>query len=357
MKLSLKKQFISLTICLFCLSFSLEGANTVRAALDIGSGATKLRVAEVDLQKGNIEQVLETQSFSVPYQEELSKSKDGNFTQEVMDKGIQTLKDSVEIAQKHGAEKVIAVATAAFRKANNSDAFIKRIFDETGIQVHIIDQSLEGELAFKAVQSQFKVKPSDLVVWDIGGGSLQLTTADDQGKLVIYRGTEASTPFKNYVIEKIQKQTISQVETPNPMNVKEIMQAGFHAQKLAEKVDRFIKDKLNNPRTVTIGVGNIFGYQISGMFNKQKEFTREGLVDLAAKLANKSDKDVGGGDYANVFITNTLLILGFMEGLDIKKMQITDINPADGAFFHAPFWGNQGSEVASSISAKVCCLH
>jgi exopolyphosphatase/guanosine-5'-triphosphate,3'-diphosphate pyrophosphatase len=343
----MKNIFTISTLLLICLTFSLNAENNIRAALDIGSGATKLRVAEINLQAGKIESILETQSYSVPYSEELAKAADGNFSDELMDRGIQALKDSVEVAKKHGAEKVIAVATAAFRSANNSDAYIQRILKETGVQVHIIDQALEGELAFKAVQSHFGVNPHNLVVWDIGGGSLQLTTVDENGKLVIYRGTEASTPFKNYVIEKIQQQPISHTETPNPMNVKEIMQAGFHAQKLAKEVDQIFMDKINHPKTVTVGVGNIFGYQISGMFNKQKEFTRDALTHAAANLAGKNDKDVGGGDYANVFVTNTLLILGFMN-----KMQISDINPADGAFFHASFWDKKRGKTQPVVTIK-----
>lgn len=334
----LKKSIILSLALLTAFTGTLSAATTVRAALDIGSGATKLRVAEVDLETSRIVSILESKSFTTPYQEKLSKSTEGIFDNEVMDIGMNTLKESVAIAKKHGAEKVIAVATAAFRKAKNADDFIEKIFNETGVKVNVIDQGLEGELAFKAVQSQFGVQPADLVVWDIGGGSLQLTTVDHQGELVIYRGEEASTPFKNFVIEEIQDKQAHLINTPNPLNVKEIMQANAHAQRLAQKVDLIIKDKICAPKTIIVGVGNIFGYQLTSMFNNQKHFTRDRLVGQVANLAGKSDHDVGGGDFANVYVTNAALILGFMEGLEIDKMQITDINPADGAFFYTPFW-------------------
>jgi len=333
--------FFILTCLMGILPITLEAATTIRAALDIGSGATKLRVAEVDLKTSQIVNILESKSFTTPYQEKLSKSSEGVFDHDVMEIGLNSLKESVEIAKKYGAEKVIAVATAAFRKAKNSETFIQKIYEETGIEVNVIDQGLEGELAFKAVQSQLGVPPADLVVWDIGGGSLQLTTVDPKGELIIYRGNEASTPFKNFVIEEIQDKKISHINSPNPLNVKEIMQANAHAQRLAQKVDRVIKDKINAPQTIIVGVGNIFGYQLTSMFDNQKSFTRDGLVGAVADLAGKSDRDVGGGDFANVYVTNAALILGFMEGLDINQMQITDINPADGAFFYAPFWEKQ----------------
>jgi hypothetical protein len=171
--------------------------------------------------------------------------------------------------------------------------------------------------------------------------------------LTIYRGTEASTPFKNFVIEEIQEKG-NYITTPNPLNVKEIMQANAHAQRLAQKVDRVIKDKINAPQTIIVGVGNIFGYQLTSMFNNQKHFTRDGLVGAVANLAGKSDHDVGGGDFANVYVTNAALILGFMEGLDINHMQITDINPADGAFFYAPFWEKQKKASYHVTIREVC---
>lgn len=329
---------LAITSITTVLPTDLSASTRIRAALDIGSGATKLRVAEVDLENNRIVKVLESKSFTTPYQEKLSKSPEGLFDEEVMKIGLNALIEAQSIANKHGAEKVIAVATAAFRSAKNSDAFIKTIYNTTGIEVNVIDQGLEGELAFKAVQSQLGVDPADLVVWDIGGGSLQLTTVDEEGELVIYRGTEASTPFKNFVIAEIQEKPLSDVNSPNPLDVKEIIQANAHAQRLAQKVNSLIKKKINDPNTVTVGVGNIFGYQLTSMFNKSNQFTRTALAAKVANLAGKNDRDVGGGDFANVYVTNATLILGFMEGLEIDKMQITDINPADGAFFYSPFW-------------------
>src|ERR1700722_2180174 len=75
-----------------CLPTDLSASTKIRAALDIGSGATKLRVAEVDLENNRIVKVLESKSFTTPYQEKLSKSSDGLFDEEVMKIGLNALK-------------------------------------------------------------------------------------------------------------------------------------------------------------------------------------------------------------------------------------------------------------------------
>lgn len=335
---------LTIALLAFPLTPYLQAATTnttvTRAAIDIGSGATKLRVAKVDLQTQKITEVLETAGFAVHYQEHLSRSSDGNFDEQVKLAGLDAIKQSVAIAKKHGAEKVIAVATAAFRKAGNSDQFIDEIFKETGVVVNIIDQDLEGALAFQAVRADMNIPADRLVVWDIGGGSVQLTAAASAKKedYSIYRGHDASTPFKNYVIEKLQQRSIEHYNTPNPLNFAEVMHATTHAQRLASKVDGIFKEKIGQSSTVVVGVGSVFGFNIAELGKERQEITRDELVDAVAKLVDKSDHEVGGGAYANVYVTNAILVLGYMHELNIDRMLLTDINPADGAFFHSAFW-------------------
>lgn len=340
------KNHFTIPLFIFCLcsslfAFGAEGGTVVRAAIDIGSGATKLRVAEIDLKSQKIVNVLESKSFAVPFQEQLSKSNEDSFDRQVMDQGVEALQQSVAIAKKYHAEQVIAIATAAFRKAHNADDYIAEIYNKTGVKVYVIDQHLEGELAFQAVRGQFGYDPTKLVVWDIGGGSLQLTTVDDQGKYEIYRSLDASIPVKNYVITEIKKEDLNTVSTPNPLNLEQLLKTQFHAIRLAQKVDQVFKDKIQNPSTEIVGVGNIFGYQIAAIAGG-KTVTQEQMVAAVADLAHKSDEHIGG-EYANVHVTNAILVLGFMEGLSISNMHVADINPADGAFFYKPFWHQERS--------------
>lgn len=315
-----------------------KSATVVRATLDIGSGATELRIAEVNLKKQKIKRVLASRAFAIHYQQQLSKSTDGNFDAKIMEEGIEALKEAAKLAKEYHAEKVIAVATEAFRAAGNADEYINNIYKETGIQVYVIDQDLEGQLAFQAARSHLKVPSSELLVWDIGGGSLQLTSLDSDGNYQIYKGLDASVSFKNYVLESIQHHNLMKVNSPNPMAFSEIMHAQFYARRLAKKVDSIFKAKIKNPNTTIVGVGKIFGYRIAKIGSEKEAISRDEMVAEVASLVNKSDEDIGKGSYTDVYVTNAILILGLMEGLNIQKMKIADINPADGAFFYSAFW-------------------
>lgn len=337
-KINIKNCLLALFVCVPLFSYSAESDTAVRAAVDIGSGATKLKVAVVNLKTQKLEKVLVDESFPVQYQEELEKSKDGKFNESVMTTGLDALKQCKEIALKHGASKVVAVATASFRKATNVDEFIKCINDETGIVIHVIDQHLEGVLGFDATASQTTVHPKNVVVWDIGGGSFQFTMLNSNGELVVYRGVDASVPFKNHIIKHIKKEDPNLVTTPNPLNRNQLRDAGIFARQVSTKVDAIFRDKIKDPSTKVIGIGNIFAYGIYPLIGKKSTFNLSDLHEKVQQLEGKCDQDIGGGPYANVQISNPILVLGFMQTLEINQMDIININNADGALIYSKFW-------------------
>jgi exopolyphosphatase / guanosine-5'-triphosphate,3'-diphosphate pyrophosphatase len=334
----IKKSILPILLCLPFLCFSLENESVVRAAIDIGSGATKLKVALVNLKTQKIEKVLVNESFPVQYQEELEKSLDGKFNETVMKTGLEALQKSKEIAQKQGANKVIAIATASFRQATNVQEFVERVKQETGIPIYIIDQNLEGILGFQATTAQFKADPKDVVVWDIGGGSFQFTALDEAGELIVYRGTDASIPFKNHVIKNIKKEDPNLITTPNPLNRTQLRDAGTYARQISTKVDTLFREKIRNPKTKVVGIGNIFAYGIYPLIGKKDNFAMNELYEKVQQLEDKNDSDLGGGPYVNVAATNPILVLGFMQTLGIHEMEIMDINNADGALVYPKFW-------------------
>jgi exopolyphosphatase / guanosine-5'-triphosphate,3'-diphosphate pyrophosphatase len=339
-KINIKSCLLTLFICLPLLSYSTEANSVVRAAVDIGSGATKLKVALINLETQKIEKVLVDESFPVQYQEELEKSKDGKFNESVMATGLDALKKSKEIALKHGASKVVAVATASFRHATNVEAFIKQINDETGIKIHVIDQHLEGVLGFEATAAQTTAHPKNVIVWDIGGGSFQFTTLNENGEIIVHRGVDASIPFKNHIIKHIKNEDPNLVATPNPLNRTQLRDAGIFARQVSTKVDAVFRDKIKDPNTKIIGIGNIFAYGIYPLVGKKNTFAMTDLHEKVQQLEGKSDQDVGGGPYANVGISNPILVLGFMQTLEIHQMDILNINNADGALIYSKFWEN-----------------
>lgn len=76
-----------------------------------------------------------------------------------------------------------AVATSAVREAQNGEALIERIRQQTGIELEAISGSEEARLVHLAVTSRIDMSQSKWLLVDVGGGSVEVSLADDVGML------------------------------------------------------------------------------------------------------------------------------------------------------------------------------
>lgn len=310
----------------------------IRAALDIGSGATNLKVAKVDPNTDKILTVIYEKSIPVPYQKHLEQSGNNTFDEQVMQQGIQAIKDLKEQAMNHQAKKVVAVATAAFRQAANAKEFASEVKKETGVKIRIISQDEEGILAFKGALAVSMLKPENVIVWDIGGGSMQLTTLSAPGTYLVEKGKTASIPFKNSVISEIKHEDPAQVATPNPMSEEEINSAIKLSEGYANEVNPAIKDKIHESHTRILAVGSLFNYGIKPLLPSATGAVFTDLEPKVMAMAGKSDAELPGGALAEVAVTNPSLVLGYMQGLHMPSIDIVSVNNADGALTYAAYW-------------------
>lgn len=330
---------LGILLILFWLPFdrAILSKGEIRAAIDIGSGATNLKVAKVDPKTNKILHILFEKSIPVPYQKHLEQSTNQTFDQEVMNQGVQAIQSLKDTAMTYQANKVIAVATAAFRKATNAEQFARDIEQKTGVQVRIINQDEEGILAFRGALAVTSVQPEQAITWDIGGGSMQFTTLTEAGTYLVEKGETASIPFKNHVIQQIKRQDLQAIASPNPLTLEEMQEAINAAAQIAQSTDPYIRTKLHEPNTQVLGVGSLFNYAIKPLVN-HSTVNREALEKAVLALANKTDADLPGGALAEVAVTNPMLVFGYMVGLDIQKVEIINVNNADGALTYPPYW-------------------
>ena len=135
------------------------------AAIDVGSYSIRLGIARKDpfeilFEKGNIVEIgTGVKETSLIKEEKIKEA-------------IETLKDFKSIIDQYGVSNIYAVGTEALRRAKNSDDFISRVKEETGIEIKIISGEEEGELSFKASAFSLGLK-KDIVVIDQGGGSTE----------------------------------------------------------------------------------------------------------------------------------------------------------------------------------------
>lgn len=103
--------------------------------------------------------------------------KGGLLDPEAVETAIQALQRFHILAQAIGVGSLRAVATAAVRDAADGPEFIRRVRDEIGIAVEVIDSDTEGLTSALGVISG--VPGASGIMGDLGGGSLELVQIAD----------------------------------------------------------------------------------------------------------------------------------------------------------------------------------
>jgi exopolyphosphatase / guanosine-5'-triphosphate,3'-diphosphate pyrophosphatase len=88
--------------------------------------------------------------------------------------------DALRVAEDKGCEEIVGFATSAVRDASNSDAVLAAVSDETGVEIQVLPGEDEARLTFLAVRRWFGWSSGRLMVFDIGGGSLEVATGGDE---------------------------------------------------------------------------------------------------------------------------------------------------------------------------------
>jgi exopolyphosphatase/guanosine-5'-triphosphate,3'-diphosphate pyrophosphatase len=97
------------------------------------------------------------------------------LTPEATHAALQVMSKFKRLADSHGVDEIIAVATSATREAENGAEFLKAIVAKTGIRARVISGTEEARLIHQAAAYGVGSAGDTVVVIDIGGGSVEIT--------------------------------------------------------------------------------------------------------------------------------------------------------------------------------------
>jgi exopolyphosphatase/guanosine-5'-triphosphate,3'-diphosphate pyrophosphatase len=97
------------------------------------------------------------------------------LTTDAMHAALQVLSKFKRLADSHGVEETVAVATSATREAENGGEFLDAIAQQTGIRARVISGTEEARLIHLAAAYGTGVPGDITIVIDIGGGSVEVT--------------------------------------------------------------------------------------------------------------------------------------------------------------------------------------
>jgi exopolyphosphatase/guanosine-5'-triphosphate,3'-diphosphate pyrophosphatase len=154
-------------------------SNTLRdgqdaAVIDVGSNSVRLVVYRID---GRAMTPVLNEKVMAGLGRDLSRT--GGLARSGIDVALRALRRFALLLEAGGVETVYAVGTAAVREATDGRAFARRVLDETGIKLRILEGAEEARLSALGVGAG--VSDADGVVGDLGGASLELTEIGPDG--------------------------------------------------------------------------------------------------------------------------------------------------------------------------------
>jgi exopolyphosphatase/guanosine-5'-triphosphate,3'-diphosphate pyrophosphatase len=302
-----------------------------RAVIDVGSGSTKVCIADVDVKANKIFNIILKDSHPVAYQADLESSLDKTFSPAVREAGIKTFQKIESQCQELGVQKVTVIATEAFRKASNQESFIQEIKVKTGLNVRVISQKDEAAIAFYSASALKSETPEDkLIVWDIGTGSSQITIKKESN-VVVAMSNVGSVPFKEYIL------TYKQSSSLHPLKQEDYTVAERFARSLARKAPVEIKHQIKNQMGQIMGVGRLFTNSLAPFAEDKRAIKRRDLRKFIKGAIGKTKEELND-PFSEANVTNATLVLAYMKALHIKCIAPLDAATTQGVLTYRPYW-------------------
>ncbi|GAB7023542.1 Ppx/GppA phosphatase family protein [Salidesulfovibrio brasiliensis] len=304
-----------------------------RAAFDIGSGSIKCVVADVNTATGKVVKEHLRINVKADFVEKLTGRADERIPPAMMAEGMTLMLQLKTRARNAGAEEYAAVATEAFRMAKNGRDFAKRLTEEAGIPTRVIGVDEEALLGIVAARLKKDIPKGPVAVWDVGGGSMQITLIDDK-PVFFYSSKLGSIPFKNLIVEEIQNKPGS---SPNPISYAESDRALQRARAEAARIPEKEKRRLSSGEFPVLGIGPVHNRSILPQVQNKAPYTGQDIAYAITSSLNKTDSEIGGA-FAPTQVSNLILILGFMQELGIMQVEPVRVTLADGLLVSQRYW-------------------
>lgn len=141
------------------------------AIIDLGTNSVRFDVHQVGA--GGAPKCIFSDKLMVRLGRDLFR--DDTITPEAVARAVVPLKEYRRVIDQLQVDRVVAVGTAALRRAKNGNAVVATILRETGIQFKIISGVEEAQLIGLGVLSNERELPDTIALVDIGGGSTEVS--------------------------------------------------------------------------------------------------------------------------------------------------------------------------------------
>ncbi|RDV14977.1 phosphatase [Pontibacter diazotrophicus] len=276
------------------------------AAIDIGSNAVRCQISSVLNQNGHVFfKKVEYIRYAIRFGEDVFNS--GYIPQNKIEKFVKLLKAFQLLLDVHDVDHYMICATSAMRSAVNAPEILKRVDEELGMEIQVIDGEREADLINKVIFN-FLDERNYLHI-DVGGGSTEFN-------IYVNRQKKASQSFEQGSIRHMQ---------------------GDESMELWNKMRDWIETnsrKYHLSRAIGTG-GNINKiFEIAGK-TPGKAIFRKQIEEVAARINCMPMQDritnlLLNPDRADVIVPASEIYLSAMKWAKLETMLVPAVGLKDG---------------------------
>lgn len=172
------------------------------AAIDIGSNAVRLLIANIIEEKGKPTRFKKSSLVRVPIRLGSDVFLNNKISKENTIRMVDTMQAFKLLMKSHKVEKYKACATSAMREALNGKKITDLIFEETNINIDIIEGEEEAAIIAATDLNAF-IDPNKTYLYvDVGGGSSEFSIIDKGVKIVSKSFKIGTVRLLNDIVKK-----------------------------------------------------------------------------------------------------------------------------------------------------------
>ena len=279
--------------------------------LEVGSNTVHLQI--MDAHHGSAPLAFQSFKEEIRLAEYLTES--GDLSEEGITTLLTTLNRLKNEARDIKLDDMLAFATSAIREANNSEAVLEAVFNNTGVDLQVLSGPDEARFTFLAVRRWVGWSAGDVILLDIGGGSLEIAT-----------GEQENPTYSNSLMLGANRMT-RQFLTGDPFNEKSLNKLRTH---IAETLQPIKSEVGDNENRTAIGTSKTFRtlrrIQQNFLPELGGSLTREGLKIILPKLskmthAQRAELPGVSASRARQIVAGAMVAEGAMTALGIEKIE------------------------------------
>ena len=297
--------------------------------IDLGSNTARLVIAEL-FTDGHY-MVIDEMKESVRLGQDMDR--DGFLKPQRVAETIRTLKMFKRLCDANGVDRIIAVATAAVRRAKNQRSFLDEIQAACNIKLRVLSEEEEAVLVYRGVINTMDIPKG--IILEIGGGSTKIIYYNRRN-LINY----ASLPFGAVTLTDLFSSDASPQEAA--LHVEEFFTEQLKKVEWLKEID---------PEAQMIGVGGSFRnlFKISKLVKKYPLDTPHnyrmatedfiGIYDMVRVLDVDKRKKIKGlsPDRADIMPAAMAIIKSFVSYVGIENFAIGGNGLREGLLLNQAF--------------------